>query len=101
MTTPTAGSPKTHARNHRVPHWLVPAVLQAQEDPEPENNQPPESILSTLSRPWRVPRGLRERWPSPLTAAIITGAPFEQRSPLAHQLIYCATLTNRFLRRAL
>jgi hypothetical protein len=91
----------TPAEQHKVPEWLEPAVVEAQQTPEPEDNQPPESIWTALAHPWRLPGALRKRWPNPITAAIITGAPFENRSPSAHQLRYCTHLAANFLSRAL
>lgn len=91
----------TPAENYRIPEWVVGAVRSAQSDPDPANNQPPESIWAALAHPWRLPHGIRKRWPSPVTAAIQTGAGFDEHAPLANQLRYCMGLTNGFFRRAL
>jgi Uncharacterised nucleotidyltransferase len=89
----------TPVEQHKVPEWLEPAVVRAQQTPEPEDNQPPESIWTALAHPWRLPDALRKRWPNPITAAVITGSPFENRSPCAHQLRYCTHLAANFLSR--
>lgn len=90
----------TPAADYEIPRWLERAVRQALNRPDPADNQPPESIWSALAHPWRLPQGVRKRWPNPITAAIITGARFEDRSPAAHQLRYCTHLAANFLSRA-
>lgn len=91
----------TPAETFRIPEWLERTARRAQETPDAADNQPPESVWTALAHPWRIPLGLRKRWPNPITAAVRIGASFERRSPLSHQLRYCASLTRGFLSRAL
>jgi hypothetical protein len=91
----------TPAKNYKIPGWIIPAILNGRKDPSPAHVHPPESIWRALAHPWQLPSGIRKRWPSPITAAIMTGAPFEVRSPLGHQICYCARLIWKFVSRAL
>jgi hypothetical protein len=90
----------TPAEAYQIPRWLEGAVLKAQKTPDPADNQPPEGIWTALAHPWRLPSGIRKRWPNPITAAIETGAAIENRRPLAHQLRYFSNLTGKFFCRA-
>ena len=90
-----AGTP---AQDHAIPAWLVPAVEKLWRHPEPEQNQPPEGIGRAMAHPWRLPRGLRRRWPDPISAAIRTGAPLDQ-ARLKNQLAYCLHLVRNYVRR--
>ena len=91
----------TPAKHYKIARWLEHTVLEAQKTSDPADNQPPESIWAALAHPWRLPSGIRKRWPSPLTAAIKTGAPFELRLPVTHQVRYCASLAREFFSRAI
>lgn len=92
-----SGTPGEH---HCIPGWLVPAVRKAWQNPDPAGNQPPESIWTALTHPWRLPNALSKRWPSPIAAAIRTRVPFSQRFPIQHQLRCYTDLTRAFVRRS-
>jgi hypothetical protein len=91
---------RTPAVHHEIPKWLRRAVREAQKTPDPADNQPPESVWAALAHPWRLPHGIRKRWPNPIAAAISMHAPFTQRPPLLHQLRCCASLAGGFFSRA-
>jgi hypothetical protein len=82
----------TPAANHTIPSWLVPAVHHAWRRQDPESNQPPESIWTSLAHPWRLPHAIVKRWPNPIAAAIHNRSALELGGPRRHLIVYMARL---------
>lgn len=74
----------TRARN--LPRWLIPAVLEAWERPSPDEQRTTEPFINSLRHPLRLPRALRERWPNPILATVLTHSPFNNVPRLFCQL---------------
>ncbi len=80
------------------PTWLLRRTFRAWSSPWPIEHGPAPEALAPLSRPMKVLRGLRARWPDPIVASVSIDAPFDGRPRLPFQLAYTARRAGRYLR---
>lgn len=76
--------PATH-----LPSWLVPAALRQWENAFYAKHPLLQPIWASLRRPRSLPQALRSRWPDPIEATAVTGAPFNELPRLIFQLRLC------------
>lgn len=80
----------------QLPGWFTPAVRRQWDKACYQEHEVPEAITHSL---WRLPNSLRRRWPDPISATQLTGAPFNEAPRVLFQLGYYALLARRYLRR--
>jgi hypothetical protein len=80
----------------RLPGWFTPAVRRQWDRAHYQQHELPEAITDSL---WRLPASLCRRWPDPISATLLTGAPFNEAPRVLFQLAYYGFLARRYLRR--
>lgn len=80
--TPVAG------RAQHLPHWLLPAILRAWQQPCAMDHQPNESILTSF-RLTQLPALLRARWTNPIAATVELRQDFNAWPRWPWQLVSC------------
>jgi hypothetical protein len=80
----------------QLPGWFAPAVRRQWDKAHYQEHEVPEAITDSL---WRLPDSLRQRWPDPISATLLTGAPFNETPRVLFQLEYYGFLARRYLRK--
>jgi len=73
-------------RERNLPSWLGPTVLKEWETPLSMHRRYGKVMASYLKQPAGLLRGLRSRWPNPIEATVILGAPFNEAPRFPFQL---------------
>jgi Uncharacterised nucleotidyltransferase len=86
-------------RARRLPHWLVPSVLQRWEKlPKPDRWQSPGPTMVTYLRHSKgVFEALRRRWPTPIEATVYMNGAFNGWPRLPYQIGAGLFRTGRFV----
>ncbi|MDT4968132.1 MAG: hypothetical protein QOJ64_2869 [Acidobacteriota bacterium] len=84
-----------------LPRWLVPAILKEWGSPQPSmSGRHRAPIASYIRYPYKILRGLRDRWPNPIEATVGMRGPFNDFPRLPFQIGSClaraATFATRF-----
>jgi hypothetical protein len=80
-----------------LPRWLEPAVLEQWGSGVAFRR----AVTDQVHEPWRLLRGLLERWPNALEATAGLPAPFDDGPRWPHQMRFAALRTVRFFRSRL
>jgi hypothetical protein len=79
-----------------MPGWFTPAVRKQWNNAHYQKHEVPDAFANSL---WETPSSLRKRWPDPISATLLTGAPFNEIPRVLFQLGYYGFLARRYLGR--
>jgi hypothetical protein len=80
----------------RLPGWFTRAVRGQWDHAHYQEHEVPDAIADSL---WRLPDSLRQRWPDPISATLLTGAPFNEAPRVLFQVGYYGFLARRYMSR--
>ncbi len=93
-------TPMSHRARH-PPSWLVPAAVKQWGRAFYVEHPLLQPIWGSLRHPGSLPEALRSRWPDPIEATAVTGAPFNELPRVIFQVVACLQRATGFLIRLL
>lgn len=84
----------------QLPSWVVPTALKEWGTPIPSfRRRHAAPMLTYLRRPLALKKAFKDRWPNPIEATIVAGAPFNEFPRAPFQLKASLLKAKSFLRR--
>lgn len=88
--------------DEQLPPWVIPTVLNEWASPLPSMPRRHAAPLAThIRRPLRFSAAIADRWPNPIEATVVLGAPFDKRPRIPLQVGAYLMRAAGFFRRAL